>query len=155
MLTESSSKPSSQNALGQYDETIQQKQHALIQDFELLADWTERYRYLIELGRALPPLEPALKSGATQLFGCQAKVWLTAITKDERVFFKATSDSDLVLGLVALLVKVYSGQRAKDIVASSPDFIQHLGLAQQLTQGRATGLAQMIQRIYALAHAAL
>jgi cysteine desulfurase/selenocysteine lyase len=123
----------------------------LADTFDFFPDWTERYEYLIEMGSKLLPLPKELKTDATRVHGCQSVVHLYARphpTAPDRLDFLADSDADLVRGLIAILQRVFAGQRAKEIVAFDVDaFFRRLGLDQHLTAGRRNGLAGMVQRI--------
>ena len=128
----------------------------LIDTFELLGEWDERYRFLIDLGRELPAMNPDDKTDANKVKGCMSSVWLIAESRDQEqgkvLEFIADSDSAIVKGLVAMLRKIYSGQTAKDIVAFDIDALfQALGLGQHLSMGRRNGLSEMVQRIKVLA----
>jgi cysteine desulfuration protein SufE len=129
-------------------------------DFALLDDWEDRYRYLIELGRALPPLPDELRTDANKVRGCASQVWLA--TKAARAgdmpqfTFLADSDAHIVRGLIAILFAIYNGQRIDDVVAVDPDPVfAELGLKEHLTPQRSNGLASMVARIRADAAAAM
>jgi cysteine desulfuration protein SufE len=133
----------------------------IVGNFELLDEWEDRYRYLIELGRALEPLPPEAHTEANKVRGCASQVWLeSAVSRDGEgrpvLSFRGDSDAHIVRGLVALALALYSGRSAQEIVATDakPIFSQ-LGLAQHLTPQRANGLAAMVARIKAEARAAL
>jgi cysteine desulfurase/selenocysteine lyase len=123
--------------------------------FELLDDWAERYAYLLDLGKKIPPLPDQFRSEANRVHGCQSTVFLTARKQPgslDTLEFLADSDADLVRGLIALLEKVFSGQKAEQIVGFNVEgFFGRLGLDQHLTLGRRNGLAAMVQRIRDLA----
>jgi cysteine desulfurase/selenocysteine lyase len=127
----------------------------LVDVFEFLGDWNERYQYLIEMGEKLLPMPANEKNETNRVHGCQSTVHLSGRKQPgsgDRLDFLADSDADLVRGLIAILQKIYSGQRAGDILAFDIDaFFGRLGLDQHLTQGRRNGLAGMVQRIRALA----
>lgn len=135
--------------------TIADVQRAIVEDFQYLDDWTERYRYLIELGRKLPPFPEAQQIEANRLHGCLAGVWLLADYRQGRLFFQAMSDAGIVSGLIALLLMIYSGRTPKEIRESPPDFIEEIGLSQHLSPNRNNGLFLMVARIQALAAAHL
>lgn len=123
----------------------------IISDFELLDDWEDRYRYIIDLGRELDPLPEAAHSDANKVAGCVSQVWLET-TKDEGpdpvVSFKGDSDAHIVRGLVALVIAIYSGKKAS--VISHTDAIailKTLGLDQHLSPQRSNGLKSMVERI--------
>lgn len=125
---------------------------AIASDFELLDDWEDKYRYVIELGRALPPLPEAARTDANKVRGCASQVWLlTRIDPATQVLtFQGDSDAHIVKGLIAILFEMLSGQTAAMILASDPmaEFAK-LGLAEHLTPQRSNGLASMVARIKA------
>lgn len=125
-------------------ETAQQE---IIEEFSLLDDWMDRYQYLIEVGRQLPPLDESEKTDDRLLDGCQSQVWLIAQGNAERLEFRANSDAAIVSGLIALLLKVYSGRSAAEILASRPHFIEAIGLSRHLSPTRANGLNAMLGEI--------
>ena len=120
---------------------------AIAEEFAYFGDWTERYQYLIDLGRKLPPFPEALKTDAHKVTGCQSQVWLAASGDAKRLEFQATSDSAIVSGLIALLLRVYSGRPASEILATEPKFIETIGLAKHLSPTRSNGLAAMLAAI--------
>ncbi len=130
---------------------IEQAQQALIEEFAFFDDWMARYQYIIDMGRELPDFPDAWRTQANQVHGCQSQVWLHAEPKDERLHFQATSDSAIVAGLIALLMRIYSGRRAADIVATQPGFVTELGLDRHLSATRSNGLRAMLERIRAQA----
>ncbi|MHB1422742.1 MAG: SufS family cysteine desulfurase [Gemmataceae bacterium] len=123
----------------------------LIEEFELFDDWVERYQYLIERGEEIPPLPEAFRTEANRVRGCQSTVYLWARKRpgtDDAIEFLADSDADIVRGLISLLERLFSGQKARDIVSFDIEgFFARLGLDQHLTLGRRNGLAAMVQRI--------
>ncbi|WP_448529682.1 SufE family protein [Raineya sp.] len=126
---------------------IQEIQDEIISEFELFDNWDDKYAYIIELGKKLPPLSETYKTEENLVKGCQSKVWLHGYKKDDKVFFEADSDALIVKGLVSLLLRVYSGQPAEAIAQTEPYFIQKIGLQQHLSMTRANGLASMIKQI--------
>ena len=128
-------------------ESAQEAQNAIVEEFSFFSDWTERYQYLIDLGRKLPPLPEELKTEANKVHGCQSQVWLVASDDAERLEFRAISDSAIVSGLIALLLRVYSGRSAHEILDTEPRFIEAIGLAKHLSPTRSNGLAAMFKRI--------
>lgn len=129
-------------------------QAAIAEEFSYFSDWSERYQYLIDLGRKLPPFPESLKTEANRLHGCQSMVWIVGQGDADEIRFQAISDSSIVSGLIALLLRVYSGRPAAEILATEPQFVQALGLKQHLSPTRSNGLAAMVTRIRALAAAA-
>jgi len=130
-------------------------QAEIAEEFAFFGDWTERYQYLIDLGRKLPPFPDALKTDANKVSGCQSLVWLVASGDVRRLDFEAISDSAIVSGLIALLLRVYSGRSAAEIIATEPKFIEAIGLAKHLSPTRSNGLAAMLAEIKRHARAAL
>ena len=132
--------------------SAQAEQDAIVEEFAFFGDWTERYQYLIDLGRKLPPLPDELKTEAHKVHGCQSQVWLVADGDARALTFRAISDSAIVSGLIALLLRVYSGRSAAEILDTPPRFIEAIGLAQHLSPTRSNGLAAMLAKIreYAL-----
>jgi cysteine desulfuration protein SufE len=128
-------------------EAAEQAQDAIIEEFSFFGDWTERYQYLIDLGRKLPPFAEADKTEANKVQGCQSQVWLVASGDAQRLQFRAISDSSIVSGLIALLLRVYSGRSAREILGTEPRFIEAIGLAKHLSPTRSNGLAAMFKRI--------
>lgn len=126
---------------------IKEIQQEIIDDFELFDDWTDKYEYLIELGKDLPPISEKYKIDANLIKGCQSRVWLHAEKKNEKIFFYADSDAIMTRGIVALLIKVFSAKRAKEIATADLGFINKIGLTQQLSATRANGLASMLRQI--------
>jgi len=133
--------------------TAEQAQQEIADEFAFFADWTERYQYLIDLGKQLPPFPEALKTEANRVLGCQSMVWMVPSGDAQEMRFIATSDSAIVSGLIALVLRVYSGRSAKDIVATEPRFIEAIGLAKHLSPTRSNGLAAMLAKIKAYATA--
>lgn len=132
--------------------SIQELENAIVEDFALFDDWTEKYQYIIELGQQLPEMADALKTEDRKIKGCQSSVWLSASMQDGKVWFEADSDSTFVKGEIALLLRVLSGQAPEDVLKSELSFIDKIGLRQHLAMTRANGLAAMIKQIklYAL-----
>jgi cysteine desulfuration protein SufE len=130
----------------------------LIEDFSLLEDWEDRYRYVIELGKTLAPLDEAERTEANKVRGCASQVWLvTEVAEGGPVLrFRGDSDALIVRGLIAVLLAIYSGRPAREIVATNPEPIfARLGLREHLTSQRANGLSAMAARIRSDAEAAL
>jgi len=135
--------------------STQAAQDAIAEEFAFFGDWTERYQYLIDLGRKLAPFPEALKTEEHKVQGCQSQVWLVASGDARRLDFQAISDSAIVSGLIALLLRVYSGRSAQEILDTEPSYIVAIGLAKHLSPTRSNGLAAMLQTIKAHARAAL
>lgn len=120
-------------------------------ELELFDDWTQRYRYLIELGKNLPAFPEAWQNDAFRVVGCQSQVWLNSVEKEGKIYFAGTSDAIIVKGLIALLLRIYSGRTAKEIQEIDPVFVKELGLAGALSANRSNGVASMIQRMQHIA----
>lgn len=135
--------------------SIDQAQDEIIAEFELFDDWLDKYQYIIDLGRKLEPLEPDEMRDEALLDGCQSQVWFHARGDAGRLEFRANSDAAIVSGLICLLLRVYSGHSADEILAAEPRFVHELGLSEHLSPTRANGLNAMLQAIRGHAHAAL
>lgn len=133
--------------------SIDDEKQALIDEFTLLDDWMQRYEYIIEIGRKLEGLPDELKLDSHLVPGCQSKVWFYAKKDGERLGFAADSDAMIVRGLIALLLRIYSGRRPSEILATPPDFFEVLELGSHLSGSRANGLHAMIKRIQLFARA--
>ena len=132
---------------------IHEIEEEVVSAFDMLDDWMDKYNYLIELGRDLPEIDAQYKTDNNLIRGCQARVWLHAGYAEGKVYLSADSDALITKGIVALLVRVLSGQTAADILAADMGFIDKIGLREHLSQTRSNGLNQMIKQIklYALA----
>ena len=110
-------------------------------------EWTEKYEYIIDLGKSLPVINDAFKTSDNTIKGCQSKVWLYAEYINNKLIFTADSDAIITKGIIAILIRVFSNQSPKDIVDAKADFIEEIGLKQHLSQTRANGLSSMIKQI--------
>jgi cysteine desulfuration protein SufE len=124
--------------------TASAAQSAIAEEFGYFSDWSERYQYLIDLGRKLPPFPDELKTEEHRLLGCQSMVWIVADGDARRLDFRAISDSAIVSGLIFLALRVYSGRSAQEILATEPDYITDIGLAKHLSPTRSNGLAALL-----------
>jgi cysteine desulfuration protein SufE len=133
--------------------SIKEIQEEIIEEFNLFDDWMERYEYLIDLGKSLPPINPQYQTEDNLIKGCQSKVWLHAHLEGGKVFFTAASDAILTKGIIALLLRVFSNKTPQDILDAESSFIDEIGLKEHLSPTRANGLVSMIKQIkfYALA----
>ena len=131
-----------------------QAQQEIAEEFGFFSDWSERYQYLIDLGKQLPPLAEAYKTEAYRVHGCQSMVWLVPSGDAARMHFDATSDSAIVSGLLALVLRVYSDRPAAEILATEPEFIQAIGLAKHLSPTRSNGLVATLAKLKGYAAAA-
>ena len=137
------------------ESTAAEAQAAIADEFAFFGDWSERYQYLIDLGRKLPEFPEEYKTEEHRLHGCQSLVWIVASGDASRLEFTAISDSAIVSGLVYLALRVYSGRPAAEIVATEPTFVEAIGLARHLSPTRSNGLASLLGFIRARAEAAL
>lgn len=135
-------------------QTIQDIEKEIVEEFSLLDSWDDKYEYIIELGKRLPELENKHKLDENRVRGCQSTVWLVADYRDGRIFYKADSDAVIVKGLISLLIRVLSGQAPGEIIPAKLDFIQRIGLSTHLAQTRSNGLLAMVKQMknFALAY---
>jgi cysteine desulfuration protein SufE len=127
---------------------IQTEIDDLVDEFDLLDDWEQRYRYLIDMGKALPDLPESERSDANKVKGCVSQVWLVTEPADDTLTFRADSDAHIVRGLAALLVRLYSGRTGEEILSvDARDVLARIGLSEHLSPQRSNGLASMISRI--------
>lgn len=132
---------------------IDEAQQDLIDDFAFFDDWLDRYQYLIDQGRQLPPFPPEWQREENKLQGCQSQVWLVGEWRDGRLRMAAVSDAAIVSGLIALLMRIYNGRTADEINSTPPAFIEAIGLDSHLSPTRSNGLNAMLQAIFAMASA--
>ena len=126
---------------------IEQAEQEVIGEFRFFDNWMDRYQYLIDLGRQLPPFPEEWKTEEFRLHGCQSQVWLRTRVEGDRLRIQAISDSAIVSGLIALLLRVYDGRRASEISNSTPAFIAAIGLDEHLSPTRSNGLRAMLGAI--------
>jgi cysteine desulfuration protein SufE len=131
----------------QAESSAESAQAAIAEEFGYFGDWTERYQYLIDLGRKLPAFPDEARTEENKVNGCQSQVWLLARGDADRLDFLAISDSSIVSGLIALLLRVYSGRPAHEILETEPRFIEAIGLSKHLSPTRSNGLAAMLATI--------
>ncbi|NHN88079.1 SufE family protein [Acetobacter conturbans] len=130
------------------DETAADAIETIGDELTLFDDWMDRYQYIIELGRKLPPFPKEWEDDAHRVPGCQSQVWLEAqVDGDGKMYFAGTSDAAIVMGLVALLLRVYSGRTPDEIIATDPSFLSDLGLVQALSTNRGNGVEAMARAI--------
>ena len=132
-------------------ESIEDIQKDIIEDFSFLPEWDERYAYLIELGQKMAPLPEQYRTEENIVRGCQSTVWLHSDCQGDRVYFKADSDSLIVKGLAALLIRVFSGQPAEQVLNADLVFFEETGLSKHLSSQRTNGLMAMIEEIKTVA----
>ena len=133
--------------------TIKAIQDEIVDEFSMFDDWMERYEYIIELGKKLPLIKEEFKTEDNIIKGCQSKVWLKGEQNSDVIVFTADSDAILTKGIIAILIRTFSNQKAVDILAADLNFIDEIGLKEHLSPTRANGLVSMIKNIkmYALA----
>lgn len=136
--------------------TINEIQNQIIDEFSLFEDWTDKYEYIIELGKKLQPLDEAHKIEENKIKGCQSNVWLISVLEDNKISFYADSDAVIVKGLVSMLIRVLSGKEPEAIVEADLYFIDKIGMTQHLAQTRSNGLLSMLKQMkfYAIAYQA-
>jgi len=134
---------------------VLEAQQELVEEFSFFDNWIDRYQYIIDLGRRLPEFPESEMTDANKIRGCQSQVWFVARKDDDRLNFQAISDAAIVSGLIALLLRIYSGRRPEDILETPADFVAALELEQHLSPTRSNGLSSMLQAIRAFASNAL
>jgi cysteine desulfuration protein SufE len=127
--------------------STEQIQLDLIDEFAFFDDWTDRYQYLIDLGRKLPEFPQQWRTDEYKLHGCQSQVWIHTERHGDRLHFDAISDSAIVSGLIALLLRVYSDRPAREIADTEPTFVSAIGLDAHLSPTRKNGLHAMLSAI--------
>jgi cysteine desulfuration protein SufE len=137
------------------ESTAAEAQAAIREEFAFFSDWSERYQYLIDLGRKLPAFPDALRIEEHRLLGCQSMVWIVPSGDASRLDFAAASDSAIVSGLIFLALRVYSGRSAREILDNDASYIADIGLARHLSPTRSNGLAALLAFIREAAQRAL
>ena len=134
--------------------TIKETQKQIVEEFSFFTDWMEKYEYLIDLGKTLPPFPEEKKKEENLIRGCQSRVWLYATCEDGCLFFFADSDAIITKGIISLLINVFSGHTPQEILDADFDFIDKIGLKEHLSPTRANGLLSMLKQIkmYAVAY---
>jgi cysteine desulfuration protein SufE len=120
---------------------------AIGEELAVLDDWMERYQFIIELGRKLPPFPEAWMDDAHRVPGCQSRVWMEGTLGEGKLFLAGVSDAAIVSGLIALLLRVYSGRPPAEITATDPVFLKDLGLLEALSTNRGNGIAAMARKV--------
>jgi cysteine desulfuration protein SufE len=133
--------------------TINEIQDEIISDFSAFDDWMDKYALLIELGNALPPLDPKYKINNNLIEGCQSRVWLQADPENGKIIYQGESDAIIVKGIVSLLIKTLSGHTPDEILSTDLYFIDKIGLKEHLSPTRSNGLVAMLKqmKLYAMA----
>ena len=127
---------------------------AVREELDIFDDWMDRYGFIIEMGRALPPFPEAWQDDAHRVPGCQSKVWMEAALRDGKLMLAGASDAAIVSGLVALLLRVYSGRLPTEVLDTAPVFLKELGLLEALSTNRGSGVASMARKIHEVARMA-
>ena len=137
--------------------TIKDTHDGLVKEFEEITDWEEKYKHIIKLGRELPVFNEEYKTDKNKIEGCQSQVWMNAKLEDNKIIIEADSDAMIVKGLIAILIKAYSGFSPAEILSIPPDFLQKIGIDKHLSPTRKNGLGAMLKQIqmYAVAFNAL
>ena len=135
--------------------TIQDIQGEIIEDFGMFDDWMQKYEYLIDLGKDLAQIDEKHKTEDNLIKGCQSRVWLHAEHTDGKIIYTADSDAIMTKGIIAILISVLSGQTPASITDAKLDFINEIGLKEQLSPTRANGLVSMIKQMKIYAYAFL
>lgn len=134
------------NTPPKYD--IQTTIEQLVERFAFFNDWKDRYQYLIDLGKKLPPFNETWQTEANKIHGCQSQVWLKIDYEDGRYYLRAKSEATIVAGMIALLLWVYNGRTKEEILTTPLDFLGKIGLMQHLSPSRANGLYNMIKHLH-------
>src|SRR3990170_4628655 len=134
--------------------SIQSIENEIVEEFLLFDSWDDKYEYIIDLGKKLPPLEDQYKIDENRVRGCQSTVWLVADYKNGKIFYKAESDAVIVKGLISMLIRVLSGHSPDAIIEAKLDFIKQIGMTTHLAQTRSNGLLAMVKQMknFALAY---
>ena len=127
--------------------TIEEIEKEIAEEFSLFDSWDDKYEYIIDLGKRLPPLDDQYKIDENRVRGCQSTVWLVADYQEGKVFYKAESDAVIVKGLISMLIRVLSGQSPDDIINAKLNFIQQIGMTTHLAQTRSNGLLAMVRQM--------
>ncbi|WP_299764141.1 SufE family protein [uncultured Dokdonia sp.] len=133
---------------------IKEIQEEIIDEFSMFDDWMQRYEYMIDLGKSLPLIDEQYKTDDYIIKGCQSKVWVHADMEDGTIHFTADSDAIITKGIIAILIRAFSGQAPQDIIDADTAFIDEIGLKEHLSPTRANGLVSMIKqlKLYAIAY---
>jgi cysteine desulfuration protein SufE len=129
------------------DSTAAEAIAGIAEELDVFDDWMDRYQHIIELGRKLPPFPEEWSNDDHRVPGCQSRVWMEAVMRDGKLYFAGASDAAIVSGLVALLLRVYSGRTPAEIIATDPVFLKELGLLEALSTNRGNGIAAMARKV--------
>jgi cysteine desulfuration protein SufE len=132
---------------------VSEIENEIVEEFELFDDQMDRYEYIIDIGKKLPPLDAKYMTDDYLVKGCQSKVWLHSYKEGNKILFEADSNSTITKGIIALLIRVLSGQKATDIINNPLNFVDRINLRSHLSSQRSNGLTSMIQKMKAYANA--
>ncbi len=131
--------------------TLNQIEDEIVNEFEMFNDWSDKYEYIIELGKKLPLIDSKYKTDENKVQGCQSQVWLHYDINNGKIIFTADSDAIITKGLIGLLIRVLSGQEPQDILNAKLDFIEKIGMKEHLSMTRANGLVAMVNHMKRIA----
>lgn len=131
--------------------SLEEAKNSVVEDFEMFDQWLDKYEYIIELGKNLSVYPEEKKTEDRLIKGCQSRVWLDCEVKDGALIFTADSDAIITKGIISLLISVYSGRSAAEIAGDNFDFLETIGLRDNLTPTRSNGLASMVETIKRIA----
>jgi cysteine desulfuration protein SufE len=126
---------------------IEHIEQEIVEEFSLFDSWEDKYEYIIDMGKKLPPLNDAYKTEENKIKGCQSQVWMHSNLRDGKVYYEADSDAMIVKGLISMLVRVFSGQKPDDIINAPVTFIDDIGMTSHLAQTRSNGLRAMLKQM--------
>ena len=134
--------------------TVQEEENKIIEEFSHFDDWMDKYNYIIELGKTLPPIDEEYRQEKYLISGCQSNVWLQAEWIDKKMYFKADSDAIITKGIISLLIRVLSGRTPDEILSTPLSYLDAIGLTKHLSPTRSNGLLSMIKqmKLYTLAY---
>ena len=131
--------------------TLNQIEDEIVNEFEMFNDWSDKYEYIIELGKKLPLIDSKYKTDENKVQGCQSQVWLHYDINNGKIIFTADSDAIITKGLIGLLIRVLSGQEPQDILNAKLDFLEKIGMKEHLSMTRANGLVAMVNHMKRIA----
>ena len=127
--------------------TLKEAENAIVEEFSMYEEWLDKYEYIIELGKALKDYPEEAKTDEILIMGCQSSVWLDYKVEDGKIFFNADSDAIITKGIISLLIGLYSGRTAQEILSSDFSVVEKIGLKENFSPTRANGLVSMIAKI--------
>ncbi len=129
------------------EKSIPEIEAEIVDEFSLFDSWEDKYEYIIDMGKRLPPLSPDYKKEENKIKGCQSTVWMHSDVKDGKIYFEADSDAMIVKGLVSMLIRVLSGHKPEEVISAPLQFIDDIGMTSHLAQTRSNGLRAMIKQM--------